>query len=266
MLSDQSGSLQPLVIGADRPPAEPTFVPMVGPPSAQSDLQPLPVVRDTRWHRLQDEAEKAAAQTIAHARRKAQQILGAARQQAAELLDGKQRLVQESLDHDARAFREQAARLLLAIGNEKEALLERLEYDVAALAADMAGAIVRRKIDADDAIVLDVVRDALSHVADAAAVTVVVSPSDEPLVRAHLHALTRALQTMGKVTIVSADDIERGGCVVKAEDATVDARVKAQIERTKARLANALETSSPLPQACPEQSRTRDRQGVEHSP
>ena len=242
-----TAALEPLVIGADRPPVKPKFVPIWSSRPPDRELRPLPVVRDTRWHRLQDEAEQAAVQIIADAQREAHQALSDARRQSEALIAGKQCLVQESLDREATAFRDEAARLLRAIESDKEALLERLEYDVAALAADMAGAIVRRKIDADDTIVLEVVRDAISHVADAAVVTVVVSPADDPMVRAHLDELTRALQTAGKIAIVSADDMERGGCIVRAEDGTVDARVEAQIERTKARLANALESSSPLP-------------------
>jgi flagellar biosynthesis/type III secretory pathway protein FliH len=236
--------LRPLVLGAEQPPSKGRFVPLACPAPKGSDLRLLPAVRDTRWRRLSDGAERAAARVIERAERQAQETRDAARRGAEAIMREAERRLQEAIGRETRAFQAQAARLLEAVEVQKRALLERLEYEVAALAADMASAIIRRKIQADDTIVVDVVREALSYVADASVVTITVAPPDEPTVRSHLGELTRALRSAGKISVVAADDMLRGGCVVHAEDATVDARIEAQLERTRARLRAALESDS----------------------
>ncbi len=243
--------LEPLVIGADGPAPKPEFEPLsvqppdASPPKAEPDgsLRPLPVVRQARWHRLKDDAEQQARRIINSAHCRAYQIIAEARRRADEILESSRQRLHESLQRETEAFRCQAFSLLQAIEDQKDALMERLEYEVAALAADIAGAVIRRKIQADDTIVLDVVRDALSQVADAVAVTVVVSPEDESLVGEYLQKLCRGLHETSKITLVSADEIERGGCLVHAEDATVDARVEHQILSTKERLASVLQAA-----------------------
>lgn len=248
-VSGPAQPLEPLVIGADVPPPKPRFVPLPVHSSCPSsvslepgsEFRPLPVVRQARWHRLKDDVERQAHRIIKSARRRARQIISAARRQADEILVSAEQRVRDSIQREVDAFGSRAASLLQFIESQKNVLMERLEYEVAALAADIAGAVIRRKIQADDTIVLDVVRDALSQVADAVTVTVVVAPADESLVSEYLHKLYRGLQEVGKITVVSADEIERGGCLVHAEDATVDARIGPQIQSIKERLASALQ-------------------------
>jgi len=253
-VSGRDRPLEPLVIGADGPAPKPSFVPLsVHPPDASplnaesdSGLRPLPVVRQARWHRLKDNAEQQARRIIESAHSRAHQIVVEARRRADAILESSWQRLDENLQRETETFRRQALSLLQAIEDQRDVLMERLEYEVAALAADIAGAVIRRKIQADDTIVLDVVQDALSQVADAATVTVIVSPMDESLVGEYLQKLCRGLHKTGKITVVSADEIERGGCLVHAEDAIVDARIGQQIQGVRERLVSALQADPHL--------------------
>ena len=85
------------------------------------------------------------------------------------------------------------------------------------------------KLETDDGIVLEVVREALSQAAGANQVTVRVSPADEPLVREAQQQLLTAAGPVDDLQILADEQVLRGGCLVETERGRFDARVDSQL-------------------------------------
>ncbi|MGD9498026.1 MAG: FliH/SctL family protein [Armatimonadota bacterium] len=208
-----------------------------------------------RWPRLDDlgAGEDGRGAPAAHGCAAAQAALQRDRQEA-------QRLVAEAharAEQIARETREEAARearaqfeaelrravaeQVAAFEQAREALLEqvraaaderlaRLEREVAALVAQMAGKVIHRTVASDDAVVLDVVRGVLARAAGAGRLTVRVAAADEPRVRAAQAELLAVTDGCGELEVVADESIGRGGCLVETERGRFDARLQTQLE------------------------------------
>ena len=71
--------------------------------------------------------------------------------------------------------------------------------------------------------ILDTVREALRHAAEADLVTVLVSPRDVALVRQAREELAALLKGTGRFEIAEDQKIEPGGCVVETKSQVIDA-------------------------------------------
>ncbi len=196
----------------------------------------------TPGHRDQAPAAESDANDAAlHSHQEAHSVLEAAYAQAEEI----RRRAREEATREARArvealLDEVAARQVAAFEQAREGLLKqvraaseermaRLERELAGMIGQMAAKVVARKIEADDTVVLDVVRNALSHAAGATRITVRVAAADDATVRRAQAELLSEVGGVEDLTIVADDGISRGGCVVETERGRFDARIEAQL-------------------------------------
>lgn len=142
----------------------------------------------------------------------------------------------------------EAARLRTASQAVQEALesvqdgadrwLGNAEENICALAIAVARQVIAREVTSDTAIVIDIVRQALTDFPIDQALTVRVNPSDLNTIGASLSAVPEISATgvRREASWVADARIAPGGCLVEGRDRIVDGRIDTALERLYRRL------------------------------
>ena len=189
-------------------------------------------------------AKARAAEIIGKSQADAVQIAAEARQaglsagQAEGLKLGRDEGFKAGREEGLQAARESTATLtpaLTALVNEcaarREGLVKQAERDLLALAAAVAGRIVRRELQADPDAVRRALVEAVGLVSERSRVTVRVNPADLAAVEAARPELYRRFAEIQDLKLAADETVERGGCRVLTEAGEVDMQVATQIER-----------------------------------
>jgi len=182
---------------------------------------------DTDGLSLHTEAREVLEQARSQADHIRQQVREEEAERARALVD---EALRESRDEQVAAFQQAAEGVLAQMRASIDEQLADLEQRSASLVTAMAEKVIGRQLEADDEVVLEVVRSALAEAAGAAQVTLSVNPSDDELVRAAQAELIGALGTVEQLRIVADEGISRGGCIVETERGRFDARIETQLE------------------------------------
>ncbi|MFW5866938.1 MAG: FliH/SctL family protein [Armatimonadota bacterium] len=181
--------------------------------------------------RMLRECRREAERLVEAAREQAEQIRREARSEAVEevraMLDASLR---EIVEEQTAAFATASEELLQRLEQARSEHCDRLERDLTGLVAMMAEKVIRRKVDAEDGIVLDVVRATIAQAAGAHRFTVRVPAPEEDLVRQAMAELLSVADGAEQMEIVADDAIGRGGCIVETERGHFDARIETQME------------------------------------
>ncbi len=183
------------------------------------------------------EPEQRAARVLAEARRGADGILTDARAQAKAM---RERARAEGFEEGRRAGVEQAmreygdalgimVRTADAIVSEADAMVRASERDIARLAVAVAEKVIRRSVEQDPQIVLEIARAAISQTEGSRSVVLRVSPKDMELVLSAHDGLMRHSPDLRSLKVVEDPRVERGGCIVEMEVGHVDARIEEQL-------------------------------------
>ncbi|MCD6361255.1 MAG: hypothetical protein J7M38_10370 [Armatimonadetes bacterium] len=168
---------------------------------------------------------------VEQARREAEAIRRQVRQEEAERARGiLQEMLQQCLDEQVAAFEQAAGDLLEQLRSEMQRRLAELEERSVVLVTAMTEKVIGQRLALDDELVLGVVRNALAEAADAAQVTVRVSPADDELVRAAQSELLATLGQVEQLRVVADESISRGGCIIETERGRFDARIETQLQ------------------------------------
>lgn len=200
------------------------------------DVQSGPAAsEDEGAARLMRESREEADRLIEQAHAEAESIRHRAREEAwtEALGDARQRLeaaLSECVAEQTAAFERAREALLTQFEAAHAERLAETEKELAGLVAAMAEKVIRRSLEADAGIVLDVVRGVIREAAGADHFTVRVSAPDEELVREAMAELLSATDGAEQLEIVADNAIGPGGCIVETERGRFDARIEAQIE------------------------------------
>lgn len=123
---------------------------------------------------------------------------------------------------------------------QKKRLLTDSEEAVVKLSCDIARRIVARIADMDEAVILDIVRNALGHLADRQKVTIRVNPADAEALRAHADEWAEASGAGSTVEIADDARIKRGGCLIEGESGSVEAQLDRQVDMIEKALMEAV--------------------------
>ena len=147
----------------------------------------------------------------------------------------RQELEQEDEENRARE-RETMEVLMRSLHDQMGGFLNRLEQEAFRFALAAAGAIVRREVTLDSAIVIRQVRDALRRVLGVESVILRVHPEDEPAVREHREELLSGTDSLREFIVEADEKIERGGCIIESPSGTIDARIATQLRQIETAL------------------------------
>lgn len=193
------------------------------------------------------------APVLAEARRQADELLADAQARAEALIDqamaGAEQLAVESRRMGfeeghaaglATARREVEAELaeerraveaeLAAARAERYAQLADLQGDIAELALNIAGRILRRRVEEEPEVVLAIVGDALSRARNGERLRLRANPRDIPLIEEREQHLIASVQGLKELELVGDPGVPPGGCVVESGHGFIDARLDRQLE------------------------------------
>jgi flagellar biosynthesis/type III secretory pathway protein FliH len=123
---------------------------------------------------------------------------------------------------------------------QKKRLLTESEEAVVKLSCEIARRIVTRMAEVNETAVLDIVRNALGHLADKHSVTIRVNPADAEALRAHSDDWAEAAGAGSSVEIVEDMRIKRGGCLIEGNSGSVEAQLDRQVEMIEKALVEAV--------------------------
>ena len=115
------------------------------------------------------------------------------------------------------------------VASQRKRLIKESEAAVLRVACDIARRIVGKNAEVRDEMVLEVVRNALTHMKDSHDMTIRVNPRDyEVLARCELEWLESA--RAGGIKINEDMRIKPGGCLIEGESGSVEAQIDRQID------------------------------------
>lgn len=150
--------------------------------------------------------------------------------------------------HDAsfKALEEAYAAEFLRWNAQRDEMLRSAESELAAVAVAIAESIVREHIARDPAWMTRAVESAVQLFARATRVTIEIAPEDELLVAEAMPRLRSALPADAEIALLAREGIERGGCMIRSSEGTLDARIETQFRRMREGI-----VGSALPEAAP---------------
>ena len=116
-----------------------------------------------------------------------------------------------------------------SIGTAREALWQRQEGEMVALALDIARQVVKTEITQNPAVVHAVLANALRRITDKDNVRVRVSVSDAPRVKEAREDLMEIVDGLRFIEIAEDRRVGDGGCVVETNAGTIDAKIETQM-------------------------------------
>jgi flagellar assembly protein FliH len=116
---------------------------------------------------------------------------------------------------------------------ERAEYLARAERHAVELALQIAEKVVGATLAADADAVLSVVAGALRRTAERDHLVINVHPDDFEVVRASAGDIADRLGGVGRLEVVSERRVSRGGCLVRTQEAEIDAGIDRQIARVR---------------------------------
>ncbi|MCJ7830663.1 MAG: hypothetical protein MUP74_04665, partial [Desulfobacterales bacterium] len=112
----------------------------------------------------------------------------------------------------------------------KERIYQEVELEVVTLALAVARKIIAGEVATSRAIVLDVVRAALSKVVDWEDVKIRVNPEDFRLIQSLDSPIGKKFDNLTLASFEADESIQRGGCLLETRLGDVDARIDKQLQ------------------------------------
>jgi len=190
-----------------------------------------------RAERYLEEVRAQSAQILADAREQAVQI----RQQA--MRDGRQdamaaaeQTVQEKVQQQLQFVLPAIQEAVLEVEHERESWLRRWEGEALKLTAAIAERVVRRELQQQPEITIDLLREALHLAAGLGTLTIRLNPRDHEALAAHLQLIVEVMQQLTPAEVIADDAISQGGCRVDTDYGSIDQQIETQLERICAEL------------------------------
>ena len=173
-----------------------------------------------------------AEEVLAAAHEQAASILDEARQGAAEIREASRREAIETIGAQQAAALSEIIGLIRAdFQAQFTEKMNDVELDAARLCVALVENVIRRKIAEDDEFFVDVVRDGLTRMVGAKAITVRVSPDCEGALRAAQDKLAAELPSSVSVDIRPDDAVSPGGALLQSANGEIDLQIESQLAR-----------------------------------
>ncbi len=137
-------------------------------------------------------------------------------------------LVEKRVEEEYREKTEQLLTLIDSLAVCKSQEIIDFEEDLIALVYQAVCKIIGQSVIDRDMIV-STVREVISHAQDRMQMTLLVSPRDYSLIVEAKEELSRGLNN--RLEVISDDQVRYGGCVLKTDAGTIDARLEQQLRR-----------------------------------
>jgi len=116
------------------------------------------------------------------------------------------------------------------LGCQRQRLIRESEKAVVKISCEIAKRIVGKIPEIREEMVVEIVTNALNHLADKQKVTIRVNPQDCEILRQHESEWLAAAGGTGALQVKEDGRIKRGGCLIEGESGSVEAQLDRQIE------------------------------------
>jgi flagellar biosynthesis/type III secretory pathway protein FliH len=116
------------------------------------------------------------------------------------------------------------------LGCQRQRLIKESEKAVVKISCEIAKRIVGKIAEIREEMVVEIVKNALNHLADKQKVTIMVNPKDYEVLKEHESEWLAAAGGTGAVRVKDDSRIKRGGCLIEGESGSVEAQLDRQVE------------------------------------
>jgi flagellar assembly protein FliH len=191
-----------------------------------------------------DDIAAQADQHLARARIDAAHIVAEAHHQADSIRrEAAEAGCKAAMQDVERVAAERLAPLLTALSDAaaevqqaRQAWLSRWQSAVVRLAAAIAARIVRRELQLQPEITVELVREALELAAGSPNIRLHLNPEDYRVLGNQVRTLTAAMSSLGSAEVIPDAAISRGGCLVETRFGTIDQQIESQLKRIEEEL------------------------------
>lgn len=139
----------------------------------------------------------------------------------------------EGFEHSASIYKEEIEKLNHAINEflaAKEKVMRCSIPDIAVLAVKAAEKIIKKEVELDDKLILNMVSEVIKSVSrDETEIIVRTNPKDTKIVKENLPEIYPQNEKT-TVTVIPEENVERGSCVVETRNGIVDANFSTQLQ------------------------------------
>lgn len=113
----------------------------------------------------------------------------------------------------------------------KDKVVEAISKDVLEIALDIAQTIIKKEVEQNQDILLNIITDIMKSTAKSdERVTLKVSPEDVDFVKMSIPQILSIAQVEAKISVVAAENVDKGSVIVETSSGIVDASFKTQLE------------------------------------
>lgn len=136
----------------------------------------------------------------------------------------------EKAQEDIEKVRESILEFLKA----KQEVFEYIAPDILEISVDIARKIIKKEIEQDPQLILETILDVLKNVSrEEVRVSLRVNPSQVSLAKENLPEIISTIGLEAKVSVISDENIDEGGCILYTNNGVVDATINTQLEIIK---------------------------------
>lgn len=129
----------------------------------------------------------------------------------------------DGLQREIKAF-------LKIVESAKNSIYVNAEHLLLKMAFEIAKKVVNSEIAANPEIILNVVKKALTHIADRERIIIHVSPQDCTVVSKRKDFWNTITDNLNNIVITEDNRIEKGGCLIESNSGVIDARLGVQLD------------------------------------
>jgi flagellar assembly protein FliH len=146
----------------------------------------------------------------------------------------KESAAKEGFDYGINLSKEELKRLNHAITEllkTKEKALENSAPDIAFLAVKVAEKVIKKQLEVDNNIVLNIVSEVLKSLGKSeTSIMIRTNPADAALVQENIPELYPYGDSNTKITIIKDEQVDWGSCIVETKSGIIDARFSTQLQ------------------------------------
>ena len=183
------------------------------------------------------QVRREAAKIIADAQNDAEQVrLQAKRDGRADALAAAEESMQRKVEQQLQFLVPAIQEAVVEVNREKVAWLKRWETDALKVAIAIAQKVIRRELEHDPQITLELVREALQLASGLGTLKVRLNPADHRALAGQLGGIVSEMRKLTPTEVLADDSISPGGCRVDTDYGEVDQQIETQLERIRTEL------------------------------
>ncbi len=129
-----------------------------------------------------------------------------------------------------RPFIEDFLTISKQISDEKSIILHKSEKNVITICYLIAKKIIKKEIEKDDKIILNIIRGSLNYISGETRILLKLNPEDYNIIKEYEKELTIAMSDIKDFSIEANEKITRGGYLIETDSGDIDARLETKID------------------------------------